>query len=391
MQIGIRRRKGEQGTGKTRWGRNSRLTAAGVFLLAAAGVMQLAARQIAGFGEWYATTVYPYIVGIYGRICGVFPFSVVEIAIYSGIIWIIWKAAAQIRRMTGRAAAGGSAVNLQAKDGAETLPASDPAEAGLGWLGTCFSGGCFFLGLLAFLYTACCGVNYYRRPFSSYLNLDVRESSVEELTALCEYLTEKVNETVDDTPYSAAWNTDARRAMSGLARQYPQLAGGYPRPKGLWLSWILSVQQLSGVYSPFTVEANYNRDMTDYNIPHTICHELSHLRGFMREDEANFIGYLACIQSDSKAFCYSGYLTGWVYAGNALAAQDPETYYSLYGLLNEKTKSDLRENNAFWDRYEGKVAEVSNQMNDVYLKINDQQDGVKSYGRMVDLMLAYYR
>ena len=32
--------------------------------------------------------------------------------------------------------------------------------------------------------------------------------------------------------------------------------------------------------------------MPFYNIPHTICHELSHLKGYMREDEANFIGYL---------------------------------------------------------------------------------------------------
>jgi hypothetical protein len=34
---------------------------------------------------------------------------------------------------------------------------------------------------------------------------------------------------------------------------------------------------------------------------------------------------------------------------------------------------------------------VSNQLNDTYLKLNSQSDGVKSYGRMVDLMLAYNR
>ena len=39
----------------------------------------------------------------------------------------------------------------------------------------------------------------------------------------------------------------------------------------------------------------------------------------------------------------------------------------------------------------GKAAEVSNQLNDAYLKINSQADGVKSYGRVVDLMLAYAR
>ena len=40
---------------------------------------------------------------------------------------------------------------------------------------------------------------------------------------------------------------------------------------------------------------------------------------------------------------------------------------------------------------DGKVAEVSNKVNDTYLKVNKQEDGVKSYGRMVDLLLAQYR
>ncbi len=44
---------------------------------------------------------------------------------------------------------------------------------------------------------------------------------------------------------------------------------------------------------------------------------------------------------------------------------------------------DLQENNEYWDQYEGKVAEVSNQVNDTYLKLNDQKDGVQSYGRVV--------
>ena len=105
--------------------------------------------------------------------------------------------------------------------------------------------------------------------------------------------------------------------MIRLGQSYPQLDGYYPYPKPLINSRLLSVQQLCGIYSPFTIEANYNREMPYYNIPHTICHELSHLKGFMREDEANFIGYLACIGSDSPDFRYSGYLTGWVYAGNA--------------------------------------------------------------------------
>ena len=63
----------------------------------------------------------------------------------------------------------------------------------------------------------------------------------------------------------------------------------------------------------------------------------------------------------------------------------------LYRLLEPGIVKDLAENTAFWNRFDGKVAEAADRVNDAYLKINDQQDGVKSYGRVVDLMLAHYR
>ena len=48
-------------------------------------------------------------------------------------------------------------------------------------------------------------------------------------------------------------------------------------------------------------------------------------------------------------------------------------------------------NNAFWQQYEGKISEASSRVNDTYLKANSQTDGIQSYGRMVDLLLGYYR
>lgn len=329
---------------------------AAVCLLVAAGVLQLVARQIVGFGQWYATHIYPVIVNVLGRFCGFFPFSVIEIG-GSLVILAFIGCCIYHRKEAGRI----------------------------------LSRLLFILGSLAFIYTTNCGVNYYRKPFSSYLNLDVRESSLEELENLCQYLTDQVNTTLDSTTMERGWPKEARDCMKELGEVYPELAGYYPVPKGLKASGILSVQQLCGVYSPFTVEANFNQEMTTYNIPHTMCHELSHLKGFMREDEANFIGYLACIQSDLRSFQYSGYLTGWVYAANALAKQDMDKYIELYRQLEPDAVKNLKENSKFWAQYDGGVAEVSNKVNDTYLKFNDQQDGVQSYGRVVDLMLAYYR
>ena len=262
--------------------------------------------------------------------------------------------------------------------------------------------------VLWLLYAALCGVNYYSTSFAAREGLLTGQQTPEQLLGLCEYLVEQIRAEVPSEgepadirgqseevpPPDARWLTEAGRAgqaaMEKLGGRYPDLAGRYPFPKPLLIPRILTVQNVTGVYSPFTVEANYNREIPYYSIPFTICHELSHLRGFMREDEANFIAFLACIGADSAAFRRSGYVMGWVYAGNALAGADPAAFRRLYGSLDEETRKDLAFNNRFWDRFDGTAAEVHEKVNDTYLKANGQREGTRSYGRVVDLMIAWY-
>ncbi len=333
---------------------------AGSLLLVLSLLLQLSARMLSGFGEWYGTRIYPVLVFLIGGFSGLFPFSLVELALYLSLIFCLVYGITHIRQPL--------------KLAANTF---------------------FILCLLAFSYTVHCGINYSRLPFSSFLNLEIRPSSEEELYRLCIYLAEQTSraqkEITENHLLLHLAPSQARNDMKKLGQTYPQLSGFYPRPKPLLVPEVLSFQSLSGIYSPFTIEANYNGDMVSYNIPFTACHELSHLRGFMREDEANFIGYLACAGSDSAWSRYSGYLSGFVYAANALYRQNPESASAAYALLPAQALTDLHTNNVFWQQYEGPIAEVSTQVNDTYLKANQQNDGVKSYGRMVDLLLAYYR
>lgn len=356
----------------------------GGILLLTAVALSLLARFLPGFAQGYSSLIYPLLKGSIGRVCSLIPISVSEAGVYGLALFSICYVIRHRKRP-------------------------------LAVLSRAF----FLISLLFFVFTVNCGINYYRNPFSYEAGFSMSPSSPEELYQLCEYLVGQINESAmalknrpegsldyspitpypghtSETPAPPAFYLKemgklGREAMSGLGRLYPQLAGWYPYPKPLVNSRLLSVQQLCGIYSPFTIEANYNREMPYYNIPHTICHELSHLKGYMREDEANFIGYLACVGSSSPDFRYSGYLTGWVYAGNALAKADWEGYVRLYGQLPPEALADLAWNNAFWDSFEGPVAEASTELNDRYLKVHSQKDGVQSYGRMVDLMLAYYR
>lgn len=203
-----------------------------------------------------------------------------------------------------------------------------------------------------------------------------------------------IGQTSETPKPSAAWLWHAgrtgQRAMEKLGQRYRRLSGHYPFPKPILNTWILSVQQTTGVYSPFTVEANYNRDIAYYDIPFTICHELSHLRGYMQEEEANFIGVLATIGADDLYFNYSGYVSAWVYAGNALARIDSTAFATLYARINARTRQDMLYNNAYWQQFEGKPAEAHEQLNDAYLKMQGQATGVRSYGHVTDLMLEYF-
>ncbi len=350
---------------KQDWKRWKVQVCATVLLLVMGIALLWAPRKIAGFAEWYSQTIYPVLVGTVGRVFGLAPFSAVELVLYGGIgILIFWLF--RYRRRPVILVRNYSTV----------------------------------AAVLLFLYASCCGVNYYRVPFSTYYINDLLEGREEAVTIeaektlreMCVWLIGQVNEARKELDAVEGNYEKIQKkgvaAMERLAEQYPALSGYYPQPKPVAVSWILSIQQCSGVYSPFTIEANYNRDMVPYNIPHTICHELSHLRGFMREDEANFIGYLACIGSEDADYRYSGYLMGWIHAGNALSRIDYNEYVRLHELLDQQVILELSENSEFWDQYEGEVAEVQEKVNDAYLKANGQSDGVKSYGRVVDLMLV---
>ena len=248
-------------------------------------------------------------------------------------------------------------------------------------------------------------LNYYRIPVGQSLGLQTEATDVKTLRSLCHLLAGQAaelrpqcEEDSEGVFASSVTYAELAETATGAVTALDEIYGvqlfdlaGQTRPKAMYFSEVMSYIQLTGVIFPYISEPNINIHQPAYGISSTMCHELSHICGFMREDEANFIGYLACISSENEAFRYSGYLTGWVYAGNALARVDRKRYIELTDQLCEEARQDLDENSDFWNRYESRVSEAATRMNDTYLKMNSQADGVKSYGRMVDLMLSYRR
>lgn len=368
MNLQKMKRKSE----KTERNSKRRITVSALLLVLSAGLMVLSV-QAPDFAEWYSQNIYPVLVSAIGRLTGLLPFSLAEICLYLLLAALILSL---ICLCIGIARKGEAGRRLFA------------------W----FSCAVLAVSILAFLYTAGCGVNYHRKTFSSEEGIIASDYTAEELQEICIRLTEEVNSRAGKVSrdsdgvmiLTAPEGEGAVEAMEKLAEVFPSLKGYYPMPKKVAVSEILSYQGLTGVYSPFTIEANYNGDMTPYNIPFTACHELSHLRGFMEEKEANFIAFLACIGSDWTDFQYSGYLSGWTYCMNALYRADPEAWQETRSLLDKKAEADVWANSQFWNSYEGVISETADRINDTYLRANGQADGVRSYDRMVDLIMAYF-
>ena len=59
--------------------------------------------------------------------------------------------------------------------------------------------------------------------------------------------------------------------------------------------------------------------------------------------------------------------------------------------LPESVEADLAYNNAYWDQFEDSVVQqASNHIYDGMLKAYGDENGIASYGTVVDLLVAYY-
>ncbi len=247
--------------------------------------------------------------------------------------------------------------------------------------------------------------NYYRHPLAVPLKLTVEPTGKETLTELCLVLTDELNAAREGRAEDENgvfvlrddFNTLSKKASEAVANLDTLYGTGLfmaardTSPKPMFFSEAMSYLRLTGVIFPYLMEPNINVNQPPHGIPSTMCHELAHICGYMREDEANFIGYLAAVESGDPDFVYSGLLHAVLHATNRLYRVSPEDWKTVRVRFSPAVERDLAAHSLYWKKYDTAVGETSQKMSDAYLKANDQHDGVMSYGRMVDLLIAHYR
>lgn len=367
-----------------------------IYLGILAGIVGLnvAAWCIPAFCDRYIAYIFPIWVNTYGRLTGLFPFSVGEWLLAAGVFLtvaalllglVLWGTYAfpQFRQNGRKKLAGGAAIFYR----------------GLAWI---------LLGVLLVM-TLNYTLLYHGSGFNKkYLGIEEREYTFEELLAARNYVVHRCNELSalverdenGDIVYNGDMAEEAILQMQKLGETYAGLRGYYPRPKPLVFSDFMCQQYMQGYYFPFSMEANYNDVMYLTNKPATMCHELAHLKGFIYEDDANFVGFLACTSSDDIFFEYSGYLSVLYYLDNDFyeaIGKDWVRYEEEEQILPQVHEDNIFVKQEEWDRINGSalidtevVDAVSDSFVETSLKLNGVEDGMISYNRVVQLLLQYY-
>lgn len=324
----------------------------------------------------YSKGIFQIISKSLSNITGLFPFSVMEILIIVIVIYFIYRVVSVVKAKRGR----------QRKEEKIKL----------------FKSAVVFISLAYFLFFALWSLNNYRLDVKDVFKLDNQNNvSIDNIVELYEEVIIKTNnlrDNIDEDKNGVATAksisyiiNNVQKSYKDLSNVFPMFKGKYGRVKPLTFSFFQTLAGYTGIYSPFTAEPNINKQVPIYTIPHTACHEVAHQRGFAQEDAANYVGFLACKYSKDEFFQYSGYLFILNYLRNTIYSYSDELGREYDKKLNEGVKRDLNYKRSFWSKKVNYFfSDFSDLINNLYLKSNNQEEGMFNYDKVVELIIADY-
>ncbi|MBQ8475318.1 MAG: DUF3810 domain-containing protein [Clostridia bacterium] len=343
-----------------------------LLLSAAALIMQICFVLIPDFADFFNSAIAHYPRVFLAKLTGIFPFSIAEIMLFS-LVPLSIVAAIRLNK-------------------AEQSVKKRIIKLLRGAL-------CIVLSIFI-LYVTTFSAGYHTETLDKKLDLEDHKISREELYSALIYAVEKTNDYAEKINYTDSGASkmpfDYKTLSKDISENYKEilqshsLGDGYSsRIKPLIISPVMTYTHISGVYSFFTGEANLNTNYPDYVCVFSTAHEMAHQRGFARENEANFMAFLICSESDNDYVAYSGWLSIYTYLSSAMRQADAELYREVYSMLCDGAKGELISYSKFFDKYRYSTAsKISDAVNDTYLKAQGTE-GTRSYGMVVDLAVSY--
>ena len=339
-----------------------------ILLLTGVILVRLSTLQPQWVEQFYSLGVYPYIARFYRAVTSWVPFSIGDLVYIAAIIWLI-------RELTRWVVA----IRRQGIDRA--------------WLFQKISNYTRIFLFIYLIFNILWGLNYNRTGIAGQLGLTIEDSSDIELSMLTDALVTKTNQLRPTQP-AVGFERSARLAQAAYtisSTKYPFLA---PRPFSLKPSLFGAIGNYmgySGYYNPLTGEGQVNTKVPGFLIPFVACHEMAHQAGYARENEANFVGFLAARESKDSALLYSTYLNMFLYANGELRRVDSASAKRNMDMLVPGVKKDIEQYRKWLKSYDTVVGDFVDVFYNQYLKLNEQPVGRRSYNQVVNWLLAYHR
>ena len=249
------------------------------------------------------------------------------------------------------------------------------------------------LTLLAVVYLwflASWGLNYARPPLESTLKYDASRITPEAVRVLAEYSIDRANEThaaghaagfpaIHDHPQALI---DAlHQVEKELGRPRPTIVA---TPKWSIFTPFYRASGVSGQLGPFFLETLLNPDLTGPERPAVLAHEWAHLSGYAPESDASFVGLLAALRAGAAPE-YSAWLDLVSESVNQL---QPVTQRIVLQKLAQGPRDDQAAIRERLKKLVRPVEQVAWSSYDRMLKSQGVDEGVKSYSRVIQLLIG---
>ncbi|GAA4328146.1 DUF3810 domain-containing protein [Flaviaesturariibacter amylovorans] len=255
-------------------------------------------------------------------------------------------------------------------------------------------------GLIVYLvFQAFWGLNYSREGIARQLDLLPARADTARLEALAELLQARLctwGDRVDSLRRLRLEHNDSLFAGTiasyrNTESRFPFLRYRNPCLKPSLYSGVGHLFGFTGYYNPFSGEAQVNTAVPVFLRPFVACHEVAHQLGYGKENEANFVGFLAARHSTDPEFRYSAYYEMYLYTLRELAAADPLKAVALRRTAHPQVRKDYRAYLAYLHAHRNRMEPLVSRVYDQYLKMNQQAHGIETYDEVVLWLLAYMR
>jgi Protein of unknown function (DUF3810) len=259
--------------------------------------------------------------------------------------------------------------------------------------------GIFFILFIYVFFNLLWGLNYNRVGVADQLGLQMKTYSRDDLDTLTGALHSKLNIYATMVSGSQRDTFNRKRTLFiSAATAYKEASTAYPfieySPKSIkpsLFSYLGNYLGFQGYYNPFSGEGQVNTTIPRFLEPFVTTHEIAHQVGYARENEANFVAFLACQQYESPAFKYSMYFDMYLYAVGELSRRDSVQARQYQNSIHPQVKKDQQEYRDFLYRHRNPLEKVVMWGYGHFLKANNQPAGKRSYNEVVAWLIAYYK